>query len=96
MARIEKLDAASIERRLNDIEGWGLHEGKLRREFLFKDFVGAFGFMSKVAILAERQDHHPEWFNVYRTVRIDLTTHEAGGITERDFELASAINAVAG
>jgi len=75
---------------------WTLEAGKLHRTFQFRDFVGAFGFMSQVALVAERMNHHPEWFNVYRTVRVDLTTHDAGGISELDFALASAMEALAG
>lgn len=74
---------------------WALESGKLQRTFQFQDFVGAFGFMSQVALVAERMNHHPEWFNVYRTVRVDLTTHDAGGISESDFELAAAMEALA-
>ncbi|MGV6858740.1 MAG: 4a-hydroxytetrahydrobiopterin dehydratase [bacterium] len=73
---------------------WQLKEGKLHKDFTFKDFIEAFGFMSRAAILAEKMDHHPEWFNVYKHVHIDLTTHEAGGISDRDFKLASAIEAL--
>jgi 4a-hydroxytetrahydrobiopterin dehydratase len=69
--------------------------GKLHREFVFKDFVQAFGFMVQAALLAERADHHPEWFNVYKTVIVDLTTHEAGGITQRDFDLARDMGQIA-
>ena len=96
MGRIEKLADATVATRLADLAGWSLQQGKLQREIQFEDFVEAFGFMTKVAIVAERLNHHPEWFNVYRTVRIDLTTHEAGGISERDFELAQAIDDLAG
>ena len=71
---------------------WRIEEGKLYREFKFPDFVSAFGFMTKVAILAEKANHHPEWSNVYSKVVISLITHEAGGITKRDFELAQAIS----
>lgn len=76
-------------------DGWALVDGKLQRTFQFKDFVTAWGFMSQAAIVAEKLDHHPEWFNVYRTVRVDLTTHDAGGISVRDFELAAAMSAIA-
>ena len=72
--------------------GWELVAGKLHRELRFRDFVEAFGFMSRVALLAERANHHPEWSNVYRTVVIDLVSHDAGGVTERDVALAEAIN----
>lgn len=67
---------------------WTVANNKLHREFVFNSFVEAFGFMTQVALIAEQSNHHPEWFNVYNKVRIDLTTHEAGGITERDFKLA--------
>ncbi len=70
---------------------WTLEDGKLRKVFEFDDFVSAFGFMAQVALLAERMNHHPEWLNVYRRVEIDLTSHQVGGISERDFELASEI-----
>ena len=70
---------------------WQLINNKLNKEFIFKDFVSAFGFMTSVAILAEKANHHPEWFNVYNRVNIELTTHEAGGITQKDFDLAAKI-----
>jgi 4a-hydroxytetrahydrobiopterin dehydratase len=73
---------------------WRVENGKLRRDLVFPDFVSAFGFMTRVAILAEKADHHPEWFNVYNKVRIELTTHDAGGISERDFALAGQIDAI--
>lgn len=91
----DKLDHTVIEAKLLDIPGWELREGKLHREFRFDDFVRAFGFMSAAAIVAEKMDHHPEWFNVYNKVTVDLTTHDAGGITELDFELAGAMSALA-
>jgi 4a-hydroxytetrahydrobiopterin dehydratase len=68
---------------------------KLHKTYQFSDFVEAFGFMSKVALIAERMNHHPEWFNVYRTVVVDLTTHDAGGLSARDFKLASEMDQVA-
>lgn len=76
-------------------DGWALVQGKLQRTFQFEDFVTAWGFMAQVAIIAEKLNHHPEWFNVYRTVRVDLTTHDARGISVKDFELAAAMDAVA-
>ncbi len=76
-------------------DAWTIKEGKLHREFRFADFVGAFGFMSQAALVAERMNHHPEWFNVYLHVTVDLTTHDAGGITSKDFELASIMNQLA-
>src|SRR3954471_18978605 len=80
MAR-PKLDADEITKQLAEVAGWTLHSGKLHREYKFPDFVTAFGFMASVALVAERMNHHPEWFNVYGRVVIDLTTHDAGGIT---------------
>ena len=73
-----------------------VRDGKLHRQFVFANFVEAFGFMARAALVAERSDHHPEWFNVYRTVRVDLTTHESSGITARDVDLARAMNELAG
>lgn len=81
-----------VERRLATLDGWALREGKLYRACKFADFVEAFGFMSRVALLAEAANHHPEWSNVYNRVEIALTTHDAGGITGRDFALAEGIN----
>jgi 4a-hydroxytetrahydrobiopterin dehydratase len=76
-------------------QGWQVIDGqKLNREFKFKDFIEAFGFMTKVAIAAEKMDHHPEWFNVYNRVVIDLTTHDVGGISALDIDLAKKINAL--
>jgi 4a-hydroxytetrahydrobiopterin dehydratase len=75
----------------NRAPGWKVINGKLHRELKFADFVSAFGFMSRVALLAEKRDHHPEWSNVYNKVVIDLVTHDAGGITDKDVELAQAI-----
>jgi 4a-hydroxytetrahydrobiopterin dehydratase len=91
---IAKLSAAEVERQLAALHGWQLRDGKLYRRLQFKDFVAAFGFMSRVALLAEKADHHPEWCNVYHTVEISLTTHDAGGISARDFALAAAIDAL--
>ena len=96
-----KLDAATIAaglERLNTNGGgdWSLVDGKLQRTFEFADFVAAFSFMTRCALIAERMNHHPEWFNVYRTVRVDLTTHDAGGISPRDFELAAAMSQASG
>lgn len=91
----KKLDDAGIERRLNELPAWTVTGGKLRREYRFTDFVAAFGFMASAALVAEAMNHHPEWFNVYGTVRIDLVTHDAGGISELDFELAGRMEALA-
>jgi 4a-hydroxytetrahydrobiopterin dehydratase len=97
----ERLDAVEIEQSLHELNagavvGWQVCQGKLNKEFHFKDFVEAFGFMTKVALVAEAMNHHPEWFNVYARVRVDLATHDAGGITELDFALAERIETLAG
>ena len=84
-----------VQRRLADLDGWTVRAGKLHREYRFGDFVEAFGFMAGAALVAERMNHHPEWFNVWNTVRVDLTTHDAGGITAKDFELAQAMEQLA-
>lgn len=91
---VSKMSSEQIEAELKNLNGWELKNEKLRRELKFKNFVQAFGFMTQVAILAERLNHHPEWSNVYSRVTIDLTTHEAGGISQRDFELAQQINEI--
>ncbi|MEZ4753003.1 MAG: 4a-hydroxytetrahydrobiopterin dehydratase [Bdellovibrionota bacterium] len=90
----EKLSLADVKSKLTDIPGWSLENDKLKREFIFKNFIQAFGFMSKMAMVSEKINHHPEWFNVYKKVLIELTTHDAGGITELDFKWAKAANAV--
>lgn len=92
---IAQFSDAEITAGLATVPGWQLRDAKLYRSFKFKNFIEAFSFMSAVALLAEKQDHHPEWFNVYGTVEIWLTTHAAGGISARDFKLASAISAQA-
>lgn len=74
---------------------WRLKDQKLHREFVFKNFIQAFGFMTQAAIISERDNHHPEWFNVYKTVKVDLTTHDANGITAKDFALATAMDEIA-
>ena len=91
---VEKMTIQQIEGNLNDLPGWQLKDEKLHRELKFKNFIEAWGFMTQAAILAESMDHHPEWSNVYSRVTIDLTTHEAGGISQRDFDLAQRINDV--
>ena len=89
-----KLSEALLAEHLSALPGWEVVAGKLRRELVFPEFVSAFGFMTRVALVAERMDHHPEWSNVYGRVVIELTTHDAGGISERDFELARKIEAL--
>ena len=85
-----------IEQELQGLPGWALKEGKLHKAFKFKNFIQAFGFMTQVAIISEKQDHHPEWFNVYNEVVVDLVSHDSKGITPRDIKLAGSMNAIAG
>ena len=92
-----KLALEDIQQRLETrISDWSLRDGKLYRSIQFPDFATAFGFMTQIAFVAERMDHHPEWLNVYSRVDIWLTTHEVNGISEKDFALAARINAVLG
>jgi 4a-hydroxytetrahydrobiopterin dehydratase len=86
------ITADALDAALAKLSGWGVDQEKLYREFVFEDFNAAFGFMSRVALAAEAANHHPEWFNVYNRVRVHLTTHDAGGITQRDVDLASRMN----
>ena len=95
MARPVKLSEDEVDTRLAALPGWRIEDGKLHRALRFGDFAEAFAFMTRVAIVADRMDHHPEWTNVYATVTIDLTTHDAGGLTALDFELAERMNAFA-
>ncbi len=90
-----KLTDTDIATELATTPGWARTGNALTREFAFKDFVTAFGFMASVALVAERMNHHPDWSNVYRTVKVALSTHDAVGITALDFELARAMNALA-
>ncbi|HEV8434187.1 MAG TPA: 4a-hydroxytetrahydrobiopterin dehydratase [Thermoanaerobaculia bacterium] len=87
-----KLDSVPADVTRLEAPGWQVQDGNLVREFRFANFVDAFGFMTFVALVAERMNHHPDWSNVYNTVRIRLSTHDAGGITDKDFGLASAIS----
>jgi 4a-hydroxytetrahydrobiopterin dehydratase len=96
MARPTKLGDADVTQRLAALPGWTLKAGKLHRELAFADFTQAFAFMTDVAREADALDHHPEWFNVYNRVVIDLATHDAGGITTLDFELARRAEDLAG
>ena len=96
MPERRKLDDAEVNERLAEIPGWSFADNQLNREFQFDNFVQAFGFMSSVALLAEKLDHHPNWSNVYNRVQIGLNTHDAGGVTDFDFVLAGQINEAAG
>jgi 4a-hydroxytetrahydrobiopterin dehydratase len=86
-----KMSGAERQTRVKSLKGWRIQKGKLHKEYKFADFNEAFGFMSRVALIAERMNHHPEWFNVWNRVVIDLTTHDAGGISEQDFQLAERV-----
>jgi len=92
VGKATRLRDEQVSAALAGLSGWELANGKLHREFKFGSFVEAFGFMSRVALVAERMDHHPEWFNVYNRVVIDLSTHDCDGISDRDFELAGTID----
>jgi 4a-hydroxytetrahydrobiopterin dehydratase len=95
---VERLSAEARKSALKGLPGWAETSGReaIERTFTFKDFNEAFGFMSRAALVAEKSDHHPEWRNVYKTVEVVLSTHDAGGVTARDIELAQAMNAIAG
>jgi 4a-hydroxytetrahydrobiopterin dehydratase len=93
----ERLSAEARKRALKDLSGWTEipdHEA-IGRTFVFKDFNEAFGFMTRAALVAEKRDHHPEWRNVYKTVEVVLATHDAGGVTSLDIDLAKAMNTIA-
>ena len=92
---VTKATEKQIQDFLGELDAWTVEAGRLHREYKFSDFVRAFGFMAQVALLAERANHHPEWFNVYNRVVVDLATHEAGGITAKDFDLARRMEAIA-
>ena len=91
---VEKLPEDVLTSEVAKLSGWAVVNGKLHKSYKFSDFVAAFGFMTKVAIVSEKMDHHPELFNVYNRVVIDLTTHDAGGISHLDLELAKKIDAL--
>lgn len=94
---MQKLSGAARTAALATIPGWNEVDGRdaIVRKFVFADFNEAFGFMTRVALAAEKMDHHPEWFNVYKTVEVTLATHDAGGLTEKDVRLARAMNGYA-
>lgn len=93
MARPSTLDQAAIDAWVASNPGWELDDQAIVKSLTFADFATAFAFMTRIAIIAERMDHHPEWSNVYNRVDVRLTTHDAGGITELDLALAAAIDA---
>ena len=92
----KKLTSTEIQTNLANVSGWTVEDGKLHKQFQFDSFVEAFGFMASVALVAESMNHHPEWFNVYNRVTIDLMTHDAGGISDLDFQLAKKADELAG
>jgi len=96
MADRRKLNEEEIRERLRTLPGWSSMGGKLHREFQFRDFAEAFSFMTGGALIAERMNHHPEWFNVYNRLVVDLSTHSVGGISELDFTFAAELNGLAG
>jgi 4a-hydroxytetrahydrobiopterin dehydratase len=89
------LDAEAVAAALHELPGWELRDGKLQRALVFEDFAAAFAFMTRVALEAERLDHHPDWSNVWNRVAITLWTHDAGGLTQRDLALARRIERAA-
>ncbi len=96
--RPSKLSADERKQALAKLAGWSEVSGHdaITKKFVFKNFVEAFGFMTRAALVAEKLDHHPEWFNVYKTVEVTLSTHDAGGLTALDVKLAEAMDKLAG
>ena len=89
-----RLSQAEIEQELKNLQGWKIVNEKLHKEFQFESFNQAFGFMTRAAMEIEKMNHHPEWFNVYNKITIELTTHDAGGITKNDVNLAKILNSL--
>ena len=89
-----KLSETEITEDLKKLEGWAIKDNKLHKEFQFDSFNQAFGFMTRAAMEIEKMNHHPEWFNVYNRITVDLTTHDAGGITNNDINLARILNSL--
>ena len=89
-----KLSSESIANKLKNLKGWTVVNNKIHKEFEFDDFNQAFGFMTRAAMHIEKMNHHPEWFNVYNKIVVDLTTHDAGGITQNDINLAKILNSL--
>ncbi len=92
---MKKLSDAEIEQHLANLPDWERGDGRIRKAFRFEDFVEAFGWMARVALVAEKMNHHPEWKNVWANVEVELSTHDAGGLTELDMKLAAAMDALA-
>lgn len=91
---LEQLSKDQVQNYLKELSGWSVVEGKLHKEFQFETFNQAFGFMVRASMEIEKMNHHPEWFNVYNKLVVDLTTHDAGGITENDIKLARIMNSL--
>ena len=91
---LEKLSPDTIENELKRLDGWSVVNGKLHKDFQFDDFNQAFGFMARASMHIEKMNHHPEWFNVYNKLSVDLMTHDAGGITQNDVNLAKILNSL--
>jgi 4a-hydroxytetrahydrobiopterin dehydratase len=91
---MNKLSSEQISEQLKNLPGWSVKDEKLHKDFEFDDFNQAFGFMTRAAMHIEKMNHHPEWFNVYNKLTVDLTTHDAGGITENDIQLAKILNSL--
>ena len=89
-----RLSEDQIQSELKNLDGWSVKDGKLHREFQFADFNQAFGYMLRAAMHCEKMNHHPEWFNVYNKLSVDLMTHDAGGITQNDINLAKILNSL--
>ncbi|MCS5528183.1 MAG: 4a-hydroxytetrahydrobiopterin dehydratase [Nitrosopumilus sp.] len=89
-----KLSKSDIEKEVKELSGWSVKNDKLHKEFQFDNFNQAFGFMTRSAMEIEKMNHHPEWFNVYNRITVDLTTHDAGGITNNDVNLARILNSL--
>jgi 4a-hydroxytetrahydrobiopterin dehydratase len=87
-----KLSGPELKKAVSSLNGWTVVKGKLHKEYKFADFIHAFGFMATAALAIEKMGHHPEWFNVYNRVTVDLTTHDAQGITAKDIDLASLLD----
>ena len=89
-----RLSDEDINEKIRDLPGWSIINGKLHKEFTFETFNQAFGFMTRAAMEIEKMNHHPEWFNVYNKLTVELMTHDAGGITQNDISLAKILNSL--
>lgn len=91
---MEKISDQKVGEELTKLLGWSIKNGKLHKDFMFEDFIETFGFMTRAAIHIEKMNHHPEWFNVYNKLSVDLITHDSGGITQNDLALARILNSL--